>query len=72
MKKLIIFESIHYTIKADKLLTDNNFDFSIITTPREISPDCGMCLEVNEIDIDKFEEFLTNHGINIKVFDPPI
>ena len=71
MKKIIIFDSVHYTIKADKLLTDNNFDFNIIITPREISPDCGMCIEIEANELEKFEVFFTDNELNFKVFDLP-
>ena len=67
MKKLIIFESVHYTIKADKLLKTFGCDYQIITTPREISIDCGMSIEIDEKDIEKVKEYFEVHGLRFEV-----
>ena len=67
MKKLIVFESVHYTIKADKLLKSFSCDYQIIATPREISSDCGMSIEVDDKDIDKVQEHLESHGLRFEV-----
>jgi len=69
MKKLIIFDSIHYTIKADKLLQKTDYEYQIISTPNEINNDCGMCLETNEDELKNIQEYLINNEINFRVFD---
>ena len=69
MKKIIIFESVHYTIKADRLLKSLGCDYQIIATPREISTDCGMSIEVDEKDVEKVQEHLEVHGLRFEVKD---
>ena len=69
MRKIIIFESVHYTIKADKVLKGKGFEYQIITTPREISTDCGMSIET---DLDNFKEIykhLEENGLNMRVYN---
>ena len=69
MKKLFVFESVHYTIKADKLLKAFECDYQIIATPREISSDCGMSIEVDEKDVEKVKEYFEVHGLRFEVRD---
>ena len=66
MKKIILFDSIHYTIKADKLLQGSGYSYKIVTTPREISSDCGMSIETNAEEYDKICEYLEKNNINTK------
>ena len=69
MKKIIVFESVHFTIKADKLMKNNGFEYQIITTPREISLDCGMSIETDENNFEQIYKYLEEKGIKMKVFD---
>lgn len=45
---VITFESVHYVIKAEKLLKQYGVDVVLIATPRDISFDCGIALKVFE------------------------
>ena len=69
MKKLVLFESVHYTIKADKLLKGFGVEYQIVATPREISSDCGMCIEIDEKDCKSVGDYLSDQGIKIEVRD---
>ncbi|MEC9490395.1 MAG: DUF3343 domain-containing protein [Halanaerobiales bacterium] len=57
--KLILFESTHHSIKAERVLFDNDLDYRMAAVPPEISTDCGSAITVPaELDklIDLFEE----------------
>ena len=69
MKKIIVFESIHFTIKADSLLQVLGLEYQIVTTPREISSDCGMSIETKEEHFAIIHEFLIKNEFKIKVFE---
>ena len=69
MKKIIVFESVHYTIKADKLLKSFGCDYQIVATPREISSDCGMSIEIDEKDMDRVCEYLEVNGLRIMRYE---
>ncbi|MCL2063258.1 MAG: DUF3343 domain-containing protein [Candidatus Cloacimonetes bacterium] len=69
MKKIIVFDSVHFTIKADKLLQSGKYRYHIITTPREISSDCGMSIET---DLENFEDIynlLKENSLEMKVYE---
>ena len=67
MKKIVTFESVHFTIKADRLLKMSGLEYQIVTTPREISTDCGMSIEVSPVHVKQVEHLLTEHGFSIKI-----
>ncbi|CQR70007.1 hypothetical protein SOV_52860 [Sporomusa ovata DSM 2662] len=41
---MISFDSVHQSIKAEKVLGQNGMDFYVLPTPREIDISCGQCL----------------------------
>jgi len=65
MRNVIVFDSIHYTIKADKLLQNKGLKYQIITTPREISAECGMSIETNEEYIEEICKILKENNLNM-------
>ncbi len=69
MKKIIIFDSIHYTIKAEKALELTTLPYQVITTPKYISSDCGMAIEIKEEYIKEAEAILNNNKIEHKTYD---
>ena len=69
MKKIITFESIHYTIKADQLLRTTSCRYEIVPTPRDVSTDCGMCIKVNVDDFDLAFTILSEQGFQVKVYE---
>ena len=68
-KKIIVFESVHFTIKADKILQEKGYKYQIVNTPREISSECGMSIET---DIENFEQIylcLSKYGIVMQIHE---
>lgn len=43
---IIIFQSTHHAIKAERVLLENKIKLKIIPVPRNISSDCGMAIKV--------------------------
>lgn len=41
---LLTFPSVHYAIRAEKVLQKEGIETKTIPTPREISNSCGLCL----------------------------
>lgn len=58
MKYVITFSSVHFVIKAEKLLTSNGIKCRLIPTPRQLSSDCGMALEVQDEDLKEINSLL--------------
>jgi len=44
----LLFNSIHYVMKAEDLLKDAGIIIDLVPVPREISSDCGMCIAFSE------------------------
>jgi hypothetical protein len=46
MKSVFLFSSIHYVMRAEKLLKGRGIKVDLIPVPREISSDCGVAIEL--------------------------
>ncbi len=60
---MITFESVHYVMKAEKLLRENGFNIKLIPTPREVSSDCGTAIEIFEEPIAMIKELLKKNNL---------
>ncbi len=69
MKVIIVFKSVHYTIKADNLLKDKGLSYQIVTTPREISSDCGMSIETDLKSIEAINLVLSQNQFDFQIFE---
>ena len=47
----LLFNSIHYVMKAEELLKNAGIIIDLVPVPREISSDCGMCITFPEPDL---------------------
>lgn len=61
--RIITFESVYYVMKAEKILRAGGFDVTLIPTPREISSDCGVAIELNSDQPDRVQSLLQEHGL---------
>ncbi len=43
---LLVFQSVHQVMKAEKLLKGQGVKVDLIPMPREISSDCGVAIEL--------------------------
>lgn len=60
---IITFESTHYVMKAEKIFKENGLKVSLIPTPRDISSDCGIALEIPEERIKMIKELLKKNNL---------
>ena len=58
MRYVITFVSVHFVMKAEKVLKEKGIRVRLIPTPREISSDCGMAIEVKGRDLHTIREIL--------------
>jgi len=67
---VLVFESTHKVLKAEKLLKSEKIDYEIIPTPKDISSDCGMSVRLmpEQIDIDHIRSCLGDNNIVFKVY----
>jgi len=43
---VILFPSIHFALRAEKLLKAKGISYKLIPVPRHLSSDCGVCLRI--------------------------
>ena len=48
MKCVLLFESVHRVMKAEKILKEKGIEVDLIPVPREISSDCGVAVELSK------------------------
>ena len=58
---VILFKSVSYALKAEKILKAKGIAHKLIPVPKEISSDCGVCLRFEENFQDQIKEALTNN-----------
>lgn len=60
---VILFESVYYVMKAEKLFKEEGREILMIPVPRDLSSDCGMAIEVFGESVEPFREILDRAGI---------
>ncbi len=61
--RIIIFDSIHEVLRADKFFQNDGLKVKIIPPPRQLSADCGIALKVEE-DFDVIADTLRKNALN--------
>jgi len=57
---VLIFNSVHRVMKAEKLLKNAKIPAKTIPVPRKLSSDCGLAIRISEIALEKILEALIN------------
>ena len=55
---VILFASVSYALRAEKILKDAGISFKLIPVPRHISSDCGVCIRFSPAYKKQIEEAL--------------
>ena len=64
MTCILIFQSVHHVMKAEKALKERGVAVDLIPVPREISSDCGVALQVPSEAIDVALCFIEEGGLS--------
>jgi hypothetical protein len=43
---VILFPSVHFALRAEKLMKERAIPYKLIPVPRHLSSDCGVCLRI--------------------------
>jgi hypothetical protein len=65
MKYILTFDSVHFVMRAEKVLSKRDIKVRLIPTPREISSDCGMAIEIVCEDIEETRKLLKTHDCRL-------
>ena len=58
------FDSTNYALQAESYFKKNNFNITIIPTPREVTQSCGLSIKFNDSCVNTIKRAID--GINIK------
>ena len=58
----LLFNSIHYVMKAEELLKEAGVTIDLVPVPREISSDCGMCIAFSKSDREKIVTLISGQN----------
>jgi len=61
---IITFPTTHHVLHAEKLLRSANIDVELIPVPRHISSDCGICIKLHCMYLDKALTLLRADGVS--------
>jgi hypothetical protein len=62
---LILFQSTHHSIKAEKVFMDNDLLYRMAAVPPEISTDCGSAISV-PAQLEELKELLEQNDILVE------
>ncbi len=60
---LLLFPSVHYVLKAERLLKAAGILTEMIPVPKEIKSDCGMALVIRAEDFETVSRLLINGNL---------
>lgn len=63
MKAVILFHSTHHALWAEAVLTRAGIANRLISVPRELSSDCGYCVQIDASDHEQIRDLLINEQI---------
>ena len=66
MKCVITFDSIHRVMKAERILNEEHISLTLLPTPRHISSDCGMVVQVQCEELERVQKILCESNLEIE------
>ena len=63
MKLIILFHSTNHAMWAADILKENNITHKMIPVPRELSSDCGYCIQFFNSSKEHIDELLLNSNV---------
>jgi len=70
MKALFLFENTRGVIRAETLCRQKALPVEVITVPREMSSECGMCLSLAQKHVADAQNLLNEAGISCQCHNP--
>ncbi len=67
---VILFSSVHFALRAEKLIKGKGFSIDLIPVPRQLSSDCGICMLIEWERRDILYRLLEEEGVKIEAVRP--
>jgi len=65
---LLVFQSTHHSIKAEKIFSAENISYRIVPVPPEITADCGSAVRFNEDLADVLQLMKKNNVVTAGIY----
>jgi len=62
---VILFPSIHFALRAEKLMKQKGIPHKLIPVPRHLSSDCGVCLRIPWEKKEEVLSILSEAGVKV-------
>jgi hypothetical protein len=62
---VILFPSVHFALRAEKLVKEKGISNKLIPVPRHLSSDCGVCLRIPWERKEEVLEVLEQAGVKV-------
>ncbi len=69
---IILFPSIHFALKAEKVIKEKGFASKLIPIPRHLSSDCGVGLRISWAEKDVIRKALEEAAVRMEALHPLI
>ncbi len=69
--KIAVMRNARAVMKADAACRQAGLPARIIAVPPKISSECGMCIQLTDIQIAEFARLMAEVGIETKLYDYP-
>lgn len=63
---VVLFSSIHFAIRAEKIAKEKGFAVKLIPVPRQLSSDCGVCLRFSWDQKKEIGEVFNRAGVRVE------
>jgi hypothetical protein len=67
---VILFPSIHFALRAEKLIKEKGIPHKLIPVPRHLSSDCGVCLRIPWEKKEEVLGILAEAGVKVDSSHP--
>ena len=67
---VILFPSVHFALRAEKLVKAKGISHKLIPVPRHLSSDCGVCLRIPWEKRDEVLGFIAQAGVKVDSSHP--
>jgi len=67
---VILFPSIHFALRAEKLMKGKGYLIDLIPVPRQLSSDCGICMLIEWEQKEMICTLLEGGGVKVEGVHP--
>ncbi len=67
---VILFPSVHFALRAEKLVKQKGIPHKLIPVPRHLSSDCGVCLRIPWEKREEIMQTLLEAGVKVDSVHP--